>query len=84
MKRLIATIDEIAAVILRVTRYVVASAPLASFAALAATVMSQGLNVLLVYAKYIGKIRSPLLLAFCASSSEAAYPQTSEPLGPSV
>ena len=54
VKTLIDIIDEIAAVILRVTRYVMALAPLAIFAALAATVLSQGLNVLLVYAKYIG------------------------------
>ena len=110
VKGLIDTIDEIAAVILRVTRYVMALAPLAIFAALAATVLSQGLNVLLVYAKYIGsfylavillwiffvcalyagigrrtwplltEIRSPVLLAFSTSSSEAAYPQTLERL----
>ncbi len=109
-KRLIDAIDEIAAVILRVTRYVMALAPLAIFAALASTVLSQGLSVLLVYAKYIGsfylaltllwiffaavlyagigrrtgllllEIRSPLLLAFSTSSSEAAYPQTLERL----
>jgi Na+/H+-dicarboxylate symporter len=110
VKGLIDTIDEIAAVILRVTRYVMALAPLAIFAALAATVMTQGLNVLAVYAKYIGsfylalillwsffavvlyaslgrrtlpllfQIRSPLLLAFSTTSSEAAYPQTLERL----
>ena len=110
VKRLIDLIDEVAAVILRVTRYVMALAPIAIFAALAATVLSQGLNVLLVYAKYIGsfylalvllwilfgcalylsvgrrawtllrEIRSPLLLAFSTSSSEAAYPQTLERL----
>ncbi|HEX3951068.1 MAG TPA: dicarboxylate/amino acid:cation symporter [Steroidobacteraceae bacterium] len=110
VKTLIDIIEEIAAVILRVTRYVMALAPLAIFAALAATVLSQGLNVLLVYAKYIGSfylalvllwvfftvvlyagigrralrlltaIRSPLLLAFSTSSSEAAYPQTLERL----
>jgi Na+/H+-dicarboxylate symporter len=110
VKRLIDTIDEVAAVILRVTRYVMALAPLAIFAALAATVLSQGLDVLAVYAKYIGsfylalvllwaffaavlylgigrrtlpllaQIRSPLLLAFSTSSSEAAYPQTLERL----
>ncbi len=110
VKRLIDIIDEAAAVILRVTRYVMALAPIAIFAALAASVLSQGLNVLLVYAKYIGsfylalvllwilfgvalyssigrrgwtllrEIRSPLLLAFSTSSSEAAYPQTLERL----
>jgi Na+/H+-dicarboxylate symporter len=110
VKGLIDTIDEVAAVILRVTRYVMALAPLAIFAALAATVLSQGLSVLLVYARYIGSfylalavlwifftgvlylgigrriaqflaaLRSPLLLAFSTSSSEAAYPQTLERL----
>ncbi|HEX3915428.1 MAG TPA: dicarboxylate/amino acid:cation symporter [Steroidobacteraceae bacterium] len=110
VKGLIDIIDQAAAIILRVTRYVMALAPLAIFAALAATVLSQGLNVLLVYAKYIGsfylalvllwilfggilysglggralrllsEIRSPLLLAFSTSSSEAAYPQTLERL----
>jgi Na+/H+-dicarboxylate symporter len=110
VKSLIDIIDEAAAVILRVTRYVMALAPIAIFAALAATVLSQGLGVLLVYAKYIGsfylalvllwiffgcalytsvgrrslkllrEIRSPLLLAFSTSSSEAAYPQTLERL----
>jgi Na+/H+-dicarboxylate symporter len=110
VKRLIDIIDEVAAVILRLTRYVMALAPLAIFAALASTVLSQGLSVLLVYAKYIGsfylalillwtffasvlytgigrrtwrlllEIRSPLLLAFSTSSSEAAYPQTLERL----
>src|ERR1700742_1922467 len=110
VKGLIDTIDEIAAVILRVTRYVMALAPLAIFAALASTVLTQGLNVLAVYAKYIGsfylalvilwvffalvlyfslgrralpllsQIRSPLLLAFSTTSSEAAYPLTLERL----
>ena len=62
VKGLIDTIDEIAAVILRVTRYVMALAPLAIFAALAATVLSQGLNVLLVYAKYIGSFYLAVIL----------------------
>src|ERR1700744_6798117 len=110
VKRLIDIIDEIATVILRVTRYVMALAPLAIFAALASTVLTQGLNVLAVYAKYIGsfylalvilwvffalvlyfslgrralplllQIRSPLLLGFSTTSSEAAYPLTLERL----
>ena len=62
VKRLIDAIDEIAAVILRMTRYVMALAPLAIFAALAATVLSQGAGVLLVYAKFIGSFYIALLL----------------------
>src|ERR1700729_1890200 len=62
VKRLIDAIDEIAAVILRMTRYVMALAPLAIFAALAATVLSQGAGVLLVYAKFIGSFYIALLI----------------------
>ena len=54
VKGLIDLIDEIAAVIFRLTRYVMALAPLAIFSALAATVLSQGSGVLMVYAKYVG------------------------------
>jgi Na+/H+-dicarboxylate symporter len=61
-KRLIDAIDEIAAVMLRMTRYVMALAPLAIFAALAATVLSQGAAVLLVYAKFIGSFYVALVL----------------------
>jgi len=62
VKRLIDAIDEVAAVILRMTRYVMALAPLAIFAALAATVLSQGAGVLLVYAKFIGSFYVALVL----------------------
>jgi Na+/H+-dicarboxylate symporter len=60
--RLIDVIDEVALVILRLTRYVMAVAPLAIFSALAATVLSQGPGVLAVYAKYIGSFYLALLL----------------------
>jgi Na+/H+-dicarboxylate symporter len=59
---LINAIDQIAAVILKMTGYVMALAPIAIFAALAATVMSQGPGVLLVYAKFIGSFYLALLL----------------------
>jgi Na+/H+-dicarboxylate symporter len=62
VKRLIDAIDEISAVMLRMTRYVMALAPLAIFAALAATVLSQGAGVLLVYAKFIGSFYVALVL----------------------
>jgi Na+/H+-dicarboxylate symporter len=62
VKRLIDSIDEIAAVILRMTRYVMALAPIAIFAALASTVLSQGAGVLLVYAKFIGSFYIALLI----------------------
>jgi Na+/H+-dicarboxylate symporter len=62
VKRLIDSIDEIAAVILKMTRYVMALAPIAIFAALASTVLSQGAGVLLVYAKFIGSFYIALLI----------------------
>ena len=70
VKRLIDAIDEIAAVILRMTRYVMTLAPIAIFAALAATVLSQGASVLLVYAKFIGGFYIALLILwafFCGA-----------------
>ena len=60
--RLIDAIDEIAAVILKITGYVMTLAPLAVFAALAATVLTQGLGVLLVYAKFIASFYFALLV----------------------
>jgi Na+/H+-dicarboxylate symporter len=62
VKGLIDVIDEVAAVILRLTRYVMALAPIAIFSALAATVLSQGAGVLLVYAKYIGSFYLALVV----------------------
>ncbi len=62
VKPLIDLIEQIAAVILRMTGYLMALAPIAIFAALAATVLSQGAGVLLVYAKFIGSFYLALLL----------------------
>jgi Na+/H+-dicarboxylate symporter len=67
---LIDIIDQLAAVILRMTGYIMALAPIAIFSALAATVLSQGPAVLLVYAKFIASFYLALLVlwlffAFC-------------------
>ena len=51
---LIDAIEQIGIVILKLTGYIMALAPIAVFAALAATVLKQGAGVLLVYAKFIG------------------------------
>ncbi len=48
-----ALVDQIAAIMLKVTAYVMKTAPLAIFAALAATVATQGLSVLADYAKFV-------------------------------
>jgi Na+/H+-dicarboxylate symporter len=71
---LITLLDEGAAVILKMTGYVMALAPLAIFSALATTVLSQGPNVLLVYARFIGSFYLALVLlwaffALCVYSS---------------
>jgi Na+/H+-dicarboxylate symporter len=51
---LLELIEQIAALMLKLTGYVIACAPFAVFAAIAATVATQGSRVLLVYAKFIG------------------------------
>jgi len=50
----LALVEQVAAIMLRVTRYVMAVAPLAIFAALASTVATQGLSILATYAKFVG------------------------------
>jgi Na+/H+-dicarboxylate symporter len=47
--------EQLAAVMLKVTGYVMMVAPLAIFAALAATIATQGIGVLVSYAKFIGE-----------------------------
>ncbi|HWA90256.1 MAG TPA: dicarboxylate/amino acid:cation symporter [Rhizomicrobium sp.] len=50
----LALVEQIAAIMLRVTGYVMLFAPLAVFAALASTVASQGAGILFTYAKFVG------------------------------
>ncbi|MDB5424177.1 MAG: Na+/H+-dicarboxylate symporter [Phenylobacterium sp.] len=50
----LALVEQIAAIMLKVTSYVMKTAPLAIFAALAATVATQGIGVLATYAKFVG------------------------------
>lgn len=59
---LVDLIDEVAAVVLKMTGYIMALAPLAIFSSLATTVLTQGPNVLLVYARFIGSFYLALLL----------------------
>ncbi|HEY9233566.1 MULTISPECIES: dicarboxylate/amino acid:cation symporter [Phenylobacterium] len=49
----LALVDQVATIMLKVTGYVMKTAPLAIFAALAATVATQGLGVLIDYAKFV-------------------------------
>jgi len=50
----LALVEQVAAIMLKVTGYVMRTAPLAIFAALAATVATQGLDVLATYARFVG------------------------------
>jgi len=50
----LALVDQVATIMLKITGYVMKTAPLAIFAALAATIATQGLGVLWDYAKFVG------------------------------
>ncbi|MDP3175282.1 MAG: dicarboxylate/amino acid:cation symporter [Phenylobacterium sp.] len=50
----LALVDQIASIMLKVTGYVMKLAPFAIFAALASTVTTQGLEILGTYAKFVG------------------------------
>jgi len=50
----LALVEQIASIMLKVTGYVMKTAPLAIFAALASSVATQGLDVLATYAKFVG------------------------------
>jgi Na+/H+-dicarboxylate symporter len=50
----VALVEQVSAIMLKVTSYVMKTAPLAIFAALAATVATQGIGVLGTYAKFVG------------------------------
>ena len=50
----VAVVEQVSAIMLKVTSYVMKTAPLAIFAALAATVSTQGIGVLVTYAKFVG------------------------------
>jgi Na+/H+-dicarboxylate symporter len=55
-------VEEVAAIMLKVTGFVMLFAPLAIFGALASTVTVQGLPILLVYAKFVGGFYLALVL----------------------
>lgn len=107
---LLASIEGIFSIMLKITGYVMWFAPLGVFGAVAAVITVQGLGMLVTYGKFIGAvyfsmmvlwcvllaagygvlgkpifalmklIREPMIIAFCTSSSEAAYPKTIEQL----
>ena len=50
----LALVEQVSAIMLKVTGYVMKTAPLAIFAALSATVATQGIGVMATYAKFVG------------------------------
>jgi Na+/H+-dicarboxylate symporter len=65
-------IEQIAAIMLKVTGYVVACAPFAVFASIAATVTTQGVGILLAYAKFIGSFYASLVVLWVILMGAAA------------
>jgi Na+/H+-dicarboxylate symporter len=65
--------EQLAAVMLKVTGYVMLAAPLAIFAALAATVATQGPGVLVSYAKFVGEFYLCLMLLWALLIGAAAF-----------
>jgi Na+/H+-dicarboxylate symporter len=61
-KALVAWVEELSHVMLKVTAYVMALAPVAVFAAMASIVTTQGLGVLWVYGKFMGEFYLGIVL----------------------
>jgi Na+/H+-dicarboxylate symporter len=59
---LVDVIDQVAHVMLRVTGYVMLAAPVAVFAAIAATVTMRGLDIIITYGKFVGGFYVALVL----------------------
>ncbi len=64
--QVMAVVDQTAAIMLKVTGYVMKTAPLAIFAALASTITTQGLEILGTYAKFVGGFYLSLGLLWAA------------------
>jgi Na+/H+-dicarboxylate symporter len=65
--------EQLSAVMLKVTGYVMMFAPFAIFAALAATVSTQGFSVLVSYAKFVGEFYLSLLLLWAILIAAASF-----------
>jgi Na+/H+-dicarboxylate symporter len=64
-KGVVALLEQISAVMFKVTGYVMAFAPVAVFAALSHVVAMQGLGVLLSYGRFMGTFIGALVLLWC-------------------
>jgi Na+/H+-dicarboxylate symporter len=70
--QVLALVEQVAAIMLKITSYVMNVAPLAVFAAIASTVATQGAGVLLTYAKFVGDFYLALLILWAILFSVAA------------
>jgi Na+/H+-dicarboxylate symporter len=64
-KALVAGIEQLSHAILKVTGYVMALAPLAVFASMAAIITTQGLGILITYGKFVAEFYFGLALLWC-------------------
>jgi Na+/H+-dicarboxylate symporter len=62
---LLGLIEQLAQVMLKITNYVMRLAPIAVFAAIAATVATQGIGILATYAAFVGGFYGSLVLLWC-------------------
>ncbi len=69
---ILALAEQVAAVMLKITSYVMTLAPFVVFAALASTVATQGAGVLLTYARFVGSFYLALLLLWILLFAVAA------------
>jgi Na+/H+-dicarboxylate symporter len=59
---IVKTLDSLSHIMLKITSYIMHSAPIAVFAAMASVIAQQGIGVLLTYGKFIGEFYFGLLL----------------------
>jgi Na+/H+-dicarboxylate symporter len=64
-RRLIALVDEAAHIMLQITAAVMKMAPVAVFAAMASTITTQGIGILVTYAKFMGSFYISLIILWC-------------------
>jgi len=70
--QLLVMVEQAASIMLKITTYVMKVAPLAVFAAIAATVATQGAGVLLTYAKFVGGFYLALVILWAMLFGVAA------------
>jgi Na+/H+-dicarboxylate symporter len=70
--QVLALVEQIAAIMLKITGYVMNVAPFAVFAAIASTVATQGASVLVTYAKFVGDFYLALLILWAILFGVAA------------